>query len=150
MKDKNKIEVSYLKSDEYKSLMDDCRSAFVEMVYGWKMDFILMHGRIGQRVYTDKLYKKFKKGTGGFLRQLAKDIKMSHQELYESIEFYKRFGIVNEKSAGWDKFKEGKNLSWNKIVNLYLREPKPEHICSKFEKVERCEECHRIKANVEA
>jgi hypothetical protein len=70
---------------------------------------------------------------------------MSHQELYESIEFYKRYGIVSEKSEGWDRFKEGKNISWNKIVNLYLRGPKEECKCNKFETIQRCVVCKKIK-----
>ncbi len=139
------ITEEYIESDQYKALVEDCNSTRTEMIYAWRIDFIIMHGVIGQRIFTDPLYGKFKKGNFLFIGRLARDIKMSHQELYESIEFYKRYGIVSEKSEGWDRFKEGKNISWNKIVTLYLRGPKEECKCSKFETIQRCVKCKKIK-----
>ncbi len=57
-----KIEKSYRESDEYKSLIDDCKSTLVEGIFNARMDVIITHGKIGERVATDKLYKKYGKG----------------------------------------------------------------------------------------
>ena len=140
-----KIEKSYKESDEYKSLIDDCTSTYVEGIHIARVEVILAHGRIGKRVGRDELYKKYGKGNQDFIRQLAKDIKMSHQEIYRSIQFYRKFKIVSPDSEGWSRFKEGKNISWNKIKNDYLpKDPKKEHTCE-WETIQRCRICKKIK-----
>ena len=140
-----KIEKSYLESDEYKSLIDDCKSAFVEGIFNARIDVIITHGKIGERVATDKLYKKYGKGNQNFIRQLAKDMEISYQEIYRSVQFYKKFKIVSPTGEGWDRFKEGKNISWNKIKNYYLSErAKKDHVCE-WETIQRCQICKRIK-----
>ena len=123
MKNK-KIEKSYRESDEYKSLVDDCKSRFVETIVKLRMDVIIFHGKVGERVVTDKLYKKYGKGNQDFIRQLAKDMEVSYQEIYRSVQFYEKFKIVSPTGESWDKFEEGKNISWNKIKAIYLPESK--------------------------
>lgn len=141
-----KIEKNYRESDEYKSLLDDCKSTLVEGIFGARMDVIIIHGQVGGRVATDKLYKKYGKGNQGFIRQLAKDMKVSHQEIYRSVQFYEKFKIVSATSERWNKFEEGKNISWSKIKRHYLsKEPKKEHVC-KWETIQRCQTCKRIKS----
>ena len=142
---KIKIEKSYRESDEYKSLIDDCKSTLVEGISIIRTDVIILHGKIGERVTTDKLYKKYGKSNQEFIRQLAKDMQVSYQEIYRSVQFYEKFKIVSLDGEGWDRFKEGKNISWNKIKNDYLPERiKKEHVCE-WETIERCRICRRIR-----
>ena len=144
MKNK-KIEKSYRESDEYKSLVDDCKSRFVETIWKFRMDVIILHGKIGERVATDKLYKKYGKGNHDFIRQLAKDMEVSYQEIYRSVQFYEKFKIVSPTSEGWNRLKHGKNNSWNKIKNEELPERvNKEHTCE-WETIERCRICKKIK-----
>ena len=140
-----KIEENYRESDAYKSLIDDCRSTLVEGIFNARMEVIITHSRIGERVATDKLYKKYGKGNQEFIQQLAKDMEVSYQEIYRSIQFYEKFKIVSPDGEGWDRFEEGKNISWNKIKNNYLPERiKKDHICE-WETIERCKICKKIK-----
>jgi hypothetical protein len=66
------VDQEYTATDQYKALVDDCKSARTEMIYSWKTDFIIMHGVIGQRVFTDPLYGKFKKGNFEFIGRRAR------------------------------------------------------------------------------
>jgi len=140
-----KIEKNYLESDEYQSLIDDCKSRLTEGIFNARVDVIITHGKIGERVATDKLYKKYGKGNQNFIRQLAKDMGVSHQDIYRSVQFYKKFKIVSPDGEGWDRIKDGKNTSWNKIKNNELPERTiKDHICE-WETIERCRICKRIR-----
>lgn len=145
-----KIEKNYRESDEYKSLIDDCKSTLVEGIFNARMDVIITHGKIGERVATDKLYKKYGKGNQDFIRQLAKDMEVSYQEIYRSIQFYEKFKIVSATGERWSKFEEGKNISWNKIKSYYLSEraKKGENCQHKnIRQVWQCLDCKAILLN---
>ena len=130
-----KIKTSYLSTDEYVSIVEDCRAIKTEGIFNSRVEMIVWHGKMGERISEDKLYKKYNKGNQDFVNTLASDIGISYKEASLSIQFYQKFKLVSPDGERWDKFKEGKNISWNKIKTLYLpEENKRKHICEFEEK----------------
>ena len=111
---------NYRQTDEYNSLIDDCKAIITERVFNARTEIILAHGQLGQRITTDPIYKKYGRGNQNLIKEIARDMGVSWQEIYRSIQFYEKFGIVSPTGESWGKFKEQKNISWNKIKMYYL------------------------------
>ena len=107
---------------------------------------IVWHGKMGERIGNDKLYKKYNKGNQEFIRTLANDIGISYKEASLSIQFYQKFKLVSPDGERWDQFKEGKNISWNKIKIQYLPEGNGEKHTCEFEerKCWVCKICGKV------
>lgn len=108
----------------YERLVDDCRNIIVERGFRARMEVIEGYHELGERIETDVDFKKWSNLRGEAIRQLAYDIKLSKETLYSAIQFYNKYP---ELSYALQSFKgEGKNISWFKIVNKYLSEPRKE------------------------
>ena len=119
----NKLE-TYKNTDEYKSLVEDSQSILTEGIFRSRQELIDTYKQLGERIYTDSLYKKWGQNTQGkFMRELAQDIGKSIQVLYYAIQFYESLTTKLEFSTAVEKL--GKNASWNKIRAL-LPGPKKE------------------------
>jgi hypothetical protein len=125
--------------DWFQSLTDDIRSAWTEGVYQSRWLLIETMSVVGKRILEEK-------GKVKNIRELcntvANSIGKSESTIYKAVEFA-------EKYPDLEKLPEGKNISWHKIVNLYLAPPKEvcEHkgdfsvvYITKY----RCDECQKL------
>lgn len=132
-------------SDEYQTLIQDCISILTERIYRSRLEIVIAHGELGERIVNDPLYKRYKRGLRKeFLENIAEQIGISYSEINRSIKFYQKFKITDENSEGWNKIGDGKNISWYKIKTYYLPEngkPPHNHL---WEKVYRCKICRKI------
>ena len=123
--------------DWYNALVDDCKAIITERLYRSRQEIIECWHEVGERITTDVYYQKYAKGNVERQRKLAEDIGKSLQSLYFAIQFYSKFPVL---SNALETFKEGKNISWFKIVNKYLPElpkdetPLTEEQIAKFQK----------------
>lgn len=127
----------YQMSNEWNYLVEDCKAIISQRIKNSRMEVILAYAEIGNRIVEDPLYKKFGKGNQKFLSPLFKAIGISGSSGYFAIEFYEKFikkympdskDVSNalETSMQENFLDEGDNISWFKIVNKYLSEPKKE------------------------
>ena len=132
--------------DIYAALVEECRAIIIERGFRARTEIIIAKSEIGQRISEDSLYKKHGKGNRIFLLRLAVDIGISYSELNRCIQLYEKFGVFSHSlSSPWDTFKEGKAISWWKIVHKYLptaAEEKPtcEHELI-IETIAKCKRC---------
>lgn len=110
----------YRHSEEYEALVEECQAIITEGIWNYRVEKILVYGRLGERIFNDSVFKKYGKGNLAFLESIAEDIGISYSDICRAIQFYEKFQIVSLDSENWDKFKEGKNISWNKIKSYYL------------------------------
>jgi len=116
----------YLENQEwYQNLVDDCQTILVERGYRARMEIIEGHHELGERIQTDVEFKKYAKGRGEAIKQLAYDINLSYASLYYAIQFYNKWPVLLN---AFKTFTEGKNISWFMIVKKYLPGPKPEKL----------------------
>lgn len=107
----------------FNHLVDECKSIITERVFRSRLEIIIAHGEIGQRVVNDSLYKKYGKNNKEFIEQLASGIGISYAEICRSIQFWVKYRIDSPNSESWKNFKEGKNISWSGIKQNYLPAP---------------------------
>jgi len=107
----------------YGRLVKDCRDIIVEKGFRARMEVIEGYHALGERIETDVDFKKWSNLRGEAIRQLAYDIKLSKETLYSAIQFYNKYP---ELSYALQSFEEGINISWFKIVNKYLSQPRKE------------------------
>lgn len=136
---------NYRSTDEYDALIDDCKAIITERVFNARTEIILAHGQLGERIVKDPIYQKYSRGNHNLIKEIARDMGVSWQEVYRSIQFYEKYGIVSLAAKQWSKFDEGKNISWAKIKTNYLPEGKPAPHDCQWETVERCKICKKIK-----
>ena len=143
----NKL-VNYSISDEYEALVSECQAIITEGVFNERLERILTFGRLGERISQDPLFEKYGKGNLGFLKKISSDIGFSYSDICRAIQFYEKFKIVSPDSEGFSKFREGKNISWNKIKTFYLPEEGKKECEHDFEPLQvwRCKMCKRISA----
>jgi len=103
-------------TEHYQQLVEDCKSILIEKIFRAKMEVIEAKWEVGQRISTDNKFEEYSTESGDFIKQLAKDLKVSRSDLYDSVKFYKMFpdGV----STAIDSL--GKNLSWTKLRVKYL------------------------------
>jgi len=122
----------------FQSLLDDVRSAWTEGVYQSRWLLIETMSVIGKRILEEK-------GNAKSIRELchgvANSLGKSERTIYKAVEFA-------EKYPDLEKLPEGKNISWHKIVNLYLTEKKVCEHKGDFSVVYitkyRCDECQKL------
>lgn len=117
--------------NKYKELIEDCQGILTEGGFVARMSRVEVYHTLGGRIIEDTFYKEFEKGNTKFLADLAKNIGTSTRTIYYAVKFYQLFPDLA-------LLKEGKDLSWSKIVEKYLTKSK--------EKVTRtlfCEVCQR-------
>lgn len=104
----------------FSTLVSDCKDIITERVWASRTEIIIAHGEIGQRIVNDPLYKKYSKQNKDFLDKLARSIGISYSETCRSVQFYEKFKIISSSGDSWAKFKEGKNITWQKVKQEYL------------------------------
>jgi len=133
------LENDIKKQEWYQNLVDDCQTILVEKGYRARMEIIEGYHELGERIETDVKFKKWSNKRGGAIRQLADDIKVSNATIYFAIQFYIKWP---ELSNAFESFTEGKEISWFKIVNKYLPEPKENETELPTPQYVECPKCH--------
>lgn len=106
-----------IKSDWYNSLLDECKAIIIETIFNSRWALVEGYWKLGERVREDKIAQEHAKGNKSFVQDLARNLKISDRTLYYSLQAYDKFPAL-------DKIPEGKNISWNKLITLYLPAPK--------------------------
>jgi len=144
MKSRQKLANLRLDS-EYHALVEECKAIITERIFNARVEKILAYGQIGEALVSNSLYQKWGTGNLEFLRMVSRDTQISYSELCRAIQFYQKFGITSVEDSGWNRFKEGKNISWNKIKIYYLPSSRKE---CQHEPVEvsivKCAKCGKI------
>ena len=108
---------NYKNTDEYNLLVEDSQAILTEGIFRSRQELIDCYKELGERIYTDPLYKKWgQKTQGKFMQELANDIGNSARVVYYSIQFYER--LTNDKDFCTAVQNLGKNASWTKIREL--------------------------------
>jgi len=111
-----------LEQEKLENLAERVKAIIVETVFGARMTLIEGKHKVGDEIVNDTLYKKYAKGSGQLIKDIAEKIGRSWQDLYFCVQFYLKYPVV---STVVETLPEGKNISWNKIRAL-LPEPKKE------------------------
>ena len=138
--EQNKFDL--ITSEWFKCLIDQIRANMIERRYRIAAELLELKWYIGDRILEDlgnferaKIYGK------QIVSLVAKSLDCAERELYRCIQFRKKYPKLND-------LPEGKNITWHKIVNIYLSDkPKdsedPEADCShgQLEILVRCATC---------
>ncbi|MBA7580720.1 hypothetical protein ES695_12660 [Candidatus Atribacteria bacterium 1244-E10-H5-B2] len=143
----------YQISDEWNYLIEDCKAIISQRVKNSRREIILAYAEVGNRIAEDPLYKKYGKGNQKFLSSLFGEMEISESSGYYAIEFYEKFikkymlnseDVSNalDRSMGENFIDEGENISWHKICNKYLPEPKGNETGLPTPQYVECPKCH--------
>jgi len=106
----------------YQSLIDDCRSLLAEGIWNYRLTLIKTYHLLGKRILEENDNFKREKIYGERLcNAVAQSLGKSTRTIWQAIQFAKKYPDL-------DLLPEGKNISWHKIVQNYLPEPKKENI----------------------
>ena len=89
---------------------------FTEGIFHSRWALIETYHNVGSRLMTDENFIQHAKGNASCLSQVTQMTGIKERELYRAIQFYNKYPDLG-------KVPEGKNISWSKIVEMYL----PEH-----------------------
>lgn len=107
-----------VKADWYQGLIEDCKAIITETIFTSRWALVEGYHNLGERILEDE--PKMKQGGSNLsetLQQVAKFLQCSERTLYYSVQFVKKYPIL-------DKVPEGKNITWKKIITKYLPAPK--------------------------
>ena len=124
--------------DWFEALITDCKATLDKAVFNSRQELIIGYHEVGIRILEEN--ERFEKaGLSGaqIIATVAQGANKSSRTIYQAVQFARKFPDL-------DKLPLGKNISWHKIVNDYLPEPKNPHKCE-FQKVERCKHCGKVK-----
>jgi len=116
--------VKNLEQEEwYRALIEECQAILTEGIFNYRWTLIKTYHLLGKRILAD--YDKFKKR--GIKKEkeirsyMTRDLNQSDRTIRRAVQFAEKFPDLNT-------LPEGKNISWYKICNLYLPEPKASKI----------------------
>ena len=105
-----------LQSQEwYEHLVEECKAIITEAVFTSRWALVEGYWTLGKRIRTDLSFTKFAKANLTSLQDLANNLSLSQRTLYYSLQAYDKFPKL-------DLIPEGKNISWNKLITIYLPE----------------------------
>ena len=119
----------YRNSEEYNALEEECRAIITEGIWNSRSELIITYGKLGKEIIENSNYKKWIEGNQNFLQDLAEDIKISYSTICRAVQFWEKYHLDSHTCESWNRFKEQKNISWHKIVQNYLPEPKENNVC---------------------
>lgn len=110
----------------YKSMVEECQAIIVEGVFRSRMELIETYHHLGKRILEENNNFERQKIYGERLcHAVAQSLGKSDRTIWRSIQFVKKFPNLEEWIGG---IAEGKNISWHKIIQIYLPEPKEKQI----------------------
>lgn len=117
--------ISYKNQEWYQALLDDLTAIATESIWISRLELLKGKWLIGQTICNSEGYVKQQGKKGSFIQRIAKDINGSQSNIYFCVQFYEQYKF-NDFSNALEKLPEGKNISWNKMVNKYLAKKKGE------------------------
>ena len=109
--------------NEYEALIEEIKATITEGVFRSRMELIETYHKVGELIKTSQVT----------LIQVSRDSGVSVRTLQRSVQFYEKYPDINA-------LPNGKNISWHKITNELLPEPKDR----KLEEWETCPHCNGL------
>ena len=108
----------------YEALIEDLKAIITEGIFRSRMELIEAHHKFGERTLKENHNFKRARIYGQKIVQcIAQSTGRSTRAVWQDIQFAKKVKDLE----GWiNTLEEGKNLSWYKITQKYLAEPKEE------------------------
>ena len=125
-KSSKEIMVSPHSQKWYQSMIEECKAIIVETEFSARIETIKGKWLLGERILAEEL--NFKKAGYGekTIERVAADIGISPRETWRCIQFQQKYPQLCPSVTEFDvnQLPGGKNISWRKIVNKYLPEPR--------------------------
>lgn len=125
----------------YNAIVEDCKAIITEKFYAYNMELIELKHLIGERICTDKNFKKLAGSRNATLKKIFEDIGIGKSDGYACVAFYEKYPKL---STIVESSKEQKRLSWNLIKTNYLpvkKESKKECLHEDTYSIELCRDC---------
>lgn len=107
-----------LKEQWYESLIEDCKSIITETVFNSRWALVEGYHALGARVLEEHdNFERSKIYGADILQRVAKSLGKSHRTIDYAVQFARQFPDL-------DALPGGKNVSWRKICNEVLPQPK--------------------------
>lgn len=124
-----------IKDDWYRALVDDLKSAITESVFNSRWALIEGYYYLGQRIIEARpQFKAQGMRDGEIVQCIADAIEKSPRTVYQSIQLVRKYPKM-------DMLPDGKNISWYKLCNKYLPEPREKETIEKQARVCTCPIC---------
>ncbi len=118
--------------DWYEALIEECGAIITETIYNYRMTLIDGYHQLGKRILEENDNFNRKKIYGDeIVRRISKSLQKGERTIYYAIQFVKKYPDLNK---FLDEVEEGKNISWRKVVKVYL----PDRSEIREERVRRC------------
>ena len=117
-------EIIIIQQEEwYLALLEECRAIITEAVFTSRWALVEGYWNLGKRIREDCPRHEKGEHYQGKLEELLSDLTVSlgksEATLWRAVAAYDKYPEL-------DQIPEGKNISWNKLITLYLPEPKKE------------------------
>lgn len=106
-----------LNTDWYKALVEECKAIITEAIFTSRWALVEGYWELGKRLREETNIKWHAKGSESYLQQVADNLSISTRTLHYALQAY-------DKYPNLDKIPEGKNITWKKLITLYLPAPK--------------------------
>ncbi len=123
------------------ALIKECKTTIIERRYRIAAELLDMKWEVGDRILQDAdKFEKLGISGGKMCHAVSLALNCSKREIYRCIQFRKKYPKLND-------LPEGKNITWHKMVNIYLSDkPKgedPDGQCqhNQLEILIRCARC---------
>ncbi len=111
--------ITPLESEEwYQALIEECQAIITESVFTSRWTLIEGYHMLGKRIPEENAnFRKAKVYGKKITQRVATSLNKSQRTIEQAIQFAKKYPEL-------DELPEGKNISWHKICNYYLPQPK--------------------------
>ena len=99
----------------YQALVDECKAIITEAVHNSRWDLIEGYWNLGKRIREENNLKREDIYRKKILSDLSKSIEIGERTVYRAIQAYDKYPDINT-------LPEGKNITWNKLITIYLPE----------------------------
>ena len=101
----------------YEELVGDCKAIITEAVFTSRWALVEGYWNLGKRIREEQNLERKEIYGKKILSDLSKSLEIGERTIYRAIQAYDKFPEL-------DKIPDGKNISWNKLITLYLPELK--------------------------
>src|SRR3990167_2618665 len=105
------------KNEWYEALVVECKAIITETIFNSRWALVEGYWKLGQVLREEKRMKWNAREVGGTLQGLAKSLNISTRTIHYSLQAYDKYPSLG-------KIPEGKNITCNKLITLYLPAPK--------------------------
>jgi len=108
-----------IKNEEwYEALVEECKAIITEAVFTSRWALVEGYWELGKRISEEnKNFERNKIYGQKIVQGLAESLGIASRTIHYAIKAYEKYPEIGS-------MPEGKNLTWNKLITLYLPEPK--------------------------